>query len=78
MFHVKQLKALEYTGAFFAVSGALLLALNYGVAGYSLFIVSGLLLIPQAKLCNLNGLLVMQSVFLFINIIGIYNRLWLN
>jgi len=70
-------KFLEYSGVFFAVLGALLLALNYAIVGYSLFIVSGLLLIPHAKLCKLNGLLVMQSVFLCINFIGILNR-WLN
>ena len=72
------IKTLEYTGTFFAILGALLLALGYGIAGYSFFIISGLLLIPHAKLSDLKGLLVMQSVFLCINFIGIYNRLWLN
>ena len=68
---------LEYIGSFLGISGAIMLALNTDYSGYGfiLFLISAILLTIQAYKNNMRGLFTMQSIFIIINLIGIYQ--WL-
>lgn len=66
------IKILEYCGSLLAVIGALLLATNYNpFVGYICFLFSAFLLVAHAIQSKLNGLIFMQTVFIFINLIGV-------
>ena len=69
-------KFLEYSGTFFAICGALLIALDIDqTLGYAVFLVSGAFLIPHAVKISAFGLLTMQSVFAIINFLGLFTRI---
>jgi drug/metabolite transporter (DMT)-like permease len=69
------LKLIEWLGVALALSGALLLAREYDIIGYSLMIVSALFLGYHAGKIKMHGLLTMQLIFCIINIIGTLTRM---
>lgn len=64
---------LEWGGALTAIFGAYLIASCRPVAGYIVCGLSCLVLSVYCLISQQQGLLVMQVVFLVINLLGIYN-----
>ncbi|MBT3348092.1 MAG: hypothetical protein HOE55_00915 [Thiotrichales bacterium] len=69
---------LELAGAITGVMGAILLAANVSYSGYGfvLFFISSMFLSTFAVIQKLRYLLIMQVVFMVINLVGIYRWLF--
>jgi hypothetical protein len=69
---------LELAGAITGVMGAILLAANVSYSGYGfvLFFISSMFLSTFAVIKKLRYLLIMQVVFMVINLVGIYRWLF--
>jgi len=68
------MKWLEYIGVLLAGIGFSLLSIGILKIGFILGFISCLLLITFFKHNKLNGLLALQTFFLFVNVFGIYNN----
>jgi len=64
----------EYLGAAFGIVGAILVSINTDISqyGFICFFISSVLLIALSIRKGLHGLLMMQVLFAFINMFGIY------
>lgn len=71
------MNAIEWSGAFFGIVGAMLLALNvpYSGLGFVAFLLSNLFWVAYGFIRKLNGILAMQLVFTCTSALGIYR--WL-
>jgi nicotinamide riboside transporter PnuC len=68
---------LEWFGAATGIIGALLLAANIKISAWAfvIYVISSLALMGYAWLVGAHGILMMQTVFFVINLLGIYR--WL-
>lgn len=75
--HWLSLQQLEVTCAGFGISGALLLAINvpYSSVGWLLMMISSAFGLPWAMRMRFTYMLMMQTVFLLINGIGVWRNL---
>jgi nicotinamide riboside transporter PnuC len=66
-------KILEMIGTGSGVLGAFLVAIKLAVWGYPFFLVSSVALTYTAWRYNQKNLLVLQGVFLAVNVLGLFN-----
>ena len=64
---------IEFIGTACGILGAFSVALKWGAIGYPIFICSSLCLLISAVQKGQRNFIVLQSVFLVSNVIGVYN-----